>query len=297
MTAKEITQVVNSYIKEYRQYNISEEQIFKDIYKTLFEFKTNDLDSYYIFDNMSYKDQADILHNYLNKIYNNDFIEESFLLSTIGVGLLTTILTFWFTKTDFQKKLTYSISKNFQIVINSLNEAGKSWILRYQIIKNNSEKCYRKCGVDINRPSDSLYTGTGGADNATPYIHDFNDLKRGECMTECFIDTLIESIKLLFLNYIACLKQTNQYFRYENLSKMELESIIGTLEIDGPCENFRDDLNKAIKLYYDIIAYRYKEESNYNQKLLDYRKRLADALFSVKNSREQPNKKIDYNKK
>ena len=52
----------------------------------------------------------------------------------------------------------------------------------------------------------------------------------------------------------------------------------------------------TLKLYYDIIAYRYKEESNYNQKLLDYRKRLADALFSVKNSKEQPNKKIDYNK-
>lgn len=303
MTAKEITSVVNTYIKEYREYNISEEQLFREIYKLLFELKVNDIDTYYKFDNLSYVDQSKILQECLYEKINlkddnptNKILEESTIVTGITMAV-TFILLFWFSRTEFQKRLTYKISKGIKNIANLLDFLSKQWSIRYKIIKNNSEKCYKECGVDINNISHSVYAGTQGVDSVTIRgANNYKDMKKGECMTECFLELLIESIKLLFLNYLYCLRQTGQYFKYENVSKDEIESLIGDLEITGPCENFRKELKNAIELYYDIIEYRFNNSRNNieNKKITEYRMKLADALLAARNSKEKPNKNINY---
>ena len=307
MTAKEISQIVESYIKEYQEYNIDENIIFKDLYKTLFELKTQDIDTYYQLDKLSYVDQAKILQEYLHEKYHADIIiENEEQLGNIFLNIIgftgAVIGTVAFLKSNFQKKLTYNIAKKLNIIGNFLKNISKSWSLRYKIIQNNASKCYHKCGVDINNLGDGTYIGTGGSSRASSsilkYTYDYDDVERGECMTECFLDTLIESIKLLFLNYIACLRQTNQYFKYENLNKDELEIAISKIKIDGPCENFRKEVSDAIDLFYEIIDYRYSNDNKfeYNQKVSEYRKRLSEALITARNSKEKPSGNFNFKK-
>jgi hypothetical protein len=144
--------------------------------------------------------------------------------------------------------------------------------IRYAIFEKNTKQCYSKCGVlDQTNVSVTDYWNNIKLDRAEGTSSKFksNDtsdytimkLSIGHCLTECYLNSFIMSLSLLYESYVICLKNSNTL----NLMKFDSPSNVSYRDLQGTifnlasvsnvqsCIPFFNQFNEGLDIFKDIL--------------------------------------------
>ena len=186
-----------------------------------------------------------------------------------------------------RRAITRAVIKSIIGIFSTIGKIGKacskfsdSARISYSIITNNANKCLQKCGYDPKKagPSDFLYQAKQGS-----WFRDFGRVLMSiekedklQCIRECYLDTLSESVKLVANLYFQCLKNTG------DLSKLPLErdfdayqKIIVKTNINMSCDEFMGSLSDALGAFDESLNLIYADEPT------ERRKRRLDLMNDI----------------
>jgi hypothetical protein len=237
--------------------------------------------------------QQQIFEKYLNSVF---FInkEEIDTLNEIGLetgfGILT-LIVMGLVRKPLARNIFSAISivgKFFDSLGKKISTQGKYWKFRYAIIQQNSERCYRKCGVTQDNLAASSYLALT-KDTMSTFISKLGD-EQADCLSTCYVDDLVQSIGLFVKQYFICLKNTGTNIR--DTDPDEIMKLISKTNINSQCEQLYKDAKDAFSNFEKVLDFLYgqPELKHKKQKALDM---LRGEIYKV---RDEISNAKDFNK-
>ena len=208
MDVRFLGEVSEAFIIENNLYGkLKKEKLQEDLYSLIKEVRDTEIELYdHLYDTNKLQQQK-ILEAYLKYEYleEQEVLEEGWL--TFGIiALLTYIYQNKINKSIF--KTVKNIGKIFEDVGQFLTKHGRYWKFRYAIIQQNAKKCYIRCGVNEQNLSAWSYFS---ASSKMPALASPESQRQGDCLKECYVTHVIESISLLSKSYFVCLKRSGDW--------------------------------------------------------------------------------------
>ena len=322
MEQSKIKVIVENYLTDHNIYdyvNLESEIIpiqdvlFNEVINILHHVRDYDDDFLYDeFNNMHLFQQQKLICTLLDQICinNNDNILNegviSFLVNSMTnfpltsgiVGLIIAGLSFKF-RTSITKgasKFIAKIGKLSEEVGKFLVKHGRYNQFNYAIIQQNSEKCYKNCGIpNISKINFLSYFNTKNVDEQKFFE------TAGPCLSRCYITAQIEISMMLLRLYLICLKNTNQFDNIGKLNDTQIYTLFLHPEeskpknqfiLSGSCEDYFKLASKNFNTFNDLLDYVYLDTKNKHEAM----SRLYSQIKQVKNEVQQTNINI-LNKK
>lgn len=309
--------IKNKYYEKFPEKIEELTETFSNIIQTnLNNFWETDIWTYNMFHDQSNVFQSNVVYNFLdsvttqNDIINNDEIEvlnESFLLtSSIMVGIIISLnsLTLASLNTSALDFLKHSTSlvyfnlilKPFEWIGKNLVKFSQPKILKYNIILESTNECYRKCGIDPKKIP-ALYNEIKDSDIRTNINLKFSKYAKqktemGICLRECYLINLSDLIILTAETYLECLKNSKKADDILNNLKLDdstpLSSVLATLKVSGACVDIYSTLESQISNFSKIVDMLYDLDDTKQDKIT-HMKELNSRLFKVFSSSKTSN--------
>lgn len=254
MDQKFIQNMVDAYFIDNNIYEdetkkITKDAFSKDILNEMRDLRENDLELYDRVYNMSRTNQNFVIRNYLSSHFINEDTDEnselveSFTGSIVFGGAILLIMRLLVphkvSNTTF--KALERVSTVWQTVTKWMAKFGSKTRVRYAIVKQNTESCYKRCGV---RNEDMTLSHYSGVHTSDPWWGSWSNLERrrvGECLRECFLNTQVESINLYMENYFECLKKSG--VNLQNADD-DLMKFVSRMDSSHVCQDFHSYAKK-----------------------------------------------------
>lgn len=290
-----IQSMVDAYFidnKIYENEHINQELLTNQILNEVRLLRKNDIEFYENLYNTNRLDQQRVIKNYLdlclNELDYEEEITESVLLSgAIIVGSFLTVLQLLAPGkiTNTTMKIAHSVAKNWQSVTRWMNTWGGDIRVRYAVVKKNLDKCYRECGV----AKDDITLGHYAAvSKDTPWWGSLSSLKKrkqGECLRDCYIGYMIDTIDLYMKNYFECLKKTGVDITNAEDDIMKFISRLGTT---GVCEQFYKYAQTMFEEFEKVLDMIYSKSEFDDRKDRDIiYKKLREKLYHTRKQVQQ----------
>lgn len=221
------------------------------------------------------------LDTYLKEEQDEEILEESV---TLGLGVvLITILGLLFNRpiTQFTFKTLNNLSKEWKTFTNWLGKLGGTTRVRYAIIQRNIEKCYKDCKVNPKEVTAGHYAGVT---KETPWWASLTANERlqiGDCLANCYIEHLIESINLLMENYFACLRQNGVDLKD---AENDLIKFIARVDVSSVCKEFYEQAKRAFEIFEKTIEVVSSGDKTFEQKAYN---QLREKLYQTRQKVER----------
>lgn len=269
------------HVKNKREFDKLKYFLVNEIRDNLKELYNNDIYTYHIYSDRSNYSQYKIIENYINMCYPDDEVitEGVYML----IGFLTALFAFSSNKTSkFVATLAKGIASITDKVGTFLSSQGKQEKLRYAIIYQNLEDCYKKAGVKPEQLSALHYVGVSD----DPYIPKFSvtSAKEVDDLKECYVKYQILTIGQLLKAYFMCIQKTGDPSVISRLKDDDLMKIIAGLQLSTVCKEYFDIIKEAFDKFYALLDLIYEKESKKSEKL----KELKDELIKAKSITYKP---------
>ena len=317
MNKEFITTIVDTYLHQYNMYQTSNpiirqeilENTSNDIIGYLRDLRENDIEIYNHIWDKSKSFQTKVISEFLKpELPNLSPITESKFIGTLSIYALLVAsgaaITYYADKfrtgTTFNN-FKYKIASNIGNFFNEIDfnfKGLKSWRFKYQIIKENSEHCYKQCGVtDLEELGNIIHYKTiRKSGDVTSELEEIDksikDVKTAECLVKCYLTFTLETIKLLFTAYFDCLKQNNQYQNVQKFSADDyLLGMTNKIDISNECHLFYDHAVDSIKYFREIVEYIYEnDKKSYSVYMDKLRESINSIINNNRRNSNQPNK-------
>lgn len=283
MDVRFLESTCEAYIIDNNLFNeVSVEDLFKDIYKTLYQTKECDIELYNEVQSYSKLNQQKLIKEYFDLSYTKEIILEdgglslfsAFGIFGIGLAVLGT----------FRKPLSKALFNFLSGFSKTLDKVGKFlskgryWKFRYAIIQKNLKRAYIKCDVDQKDISMTHFLNIKDKPSSIPFTNDYKSIKQAHCLRDVYLDSLIKKISLLLKSYFVCLKRTGGFQKIENLDNNELMAIIATTNMSNSCEEYFVLVRETLNDFEELIDIIFEDKSN-KQKMIN---KLMTAIGSAK---------------
>jgi len=305
MEQSKIKLIIENYLTDHNIYDQvkTEDQVkeiqdklFEEVIKTLHHVREYDDDFLYdYFNNLHLFQQQKIICTLLDFYFNNDDNNEPLFefFGIISASILATIfgiIALLKYNRPFTKKLsqtTYAIGKINEKIGKVLVKYGRYFQFQYSIIQQNSEKCYKACGIDNLRkmPADIyFYTRTIDSDKKKKVV------RQADCLARCYIDQQIQINSMILKLYFLCLKNTKKFDEYAKLSDKQIYGLLFQSStrkqqiIGSECESYFSLASKAFAQFNDLIDYVYVDDREKHIALTKLYDAIKEARDEVKNT-------------
>ena len=136
--------------------------------------------------------------------------------------------------------------------------------MRYAIVQENTRKCYAKCGIQ--KPSD-IHAFTYVNVKSGSSIGGAKSADQGNCLRECYITELIETIALHMENYFACLKRTGSFDVVQKTDSDDIMKMVSSTNVAAACESYYNAAREALDNFYRILEMVYDSHSEADKRL------------------------------
>jgi len=280
MEQQKIKSIIQDYLTDHNIYNNVQtemqaaeiqNQLFLEIIDILHHVREHDDDFLYdYFNNLHLLQQQKIICTLLDGIcedFNiiNEIAGTSITLSGMNIArILTTILIYKFRK-PLTKKLSQwvkSIGKVSESIGKFLTKHGRYSQFQYAIIQQNSEKCYKQCGISNNKDINVKdYFRTHNITSSSAKTH-----SKGACLARCYIDEQLEINMMLLKLYFICLKNTNKFNNFQQLDDKHIYSLFfqespnDKTIIGSSCQEYFKLTSQSFSAFNDLLSYIYSDE-------------------------------------
>lgn len=304
-----IDNIVDAYFidnKIFESDTITKKYYADIILNTMRELRETDLEMYNEAYDCSRLCQQKIIKNFLDinfkDIDSEENLEESAILTTLGavasgVGSAMTTLPFWggFAAVVFllyqgristpMFKFINFIAKKWNTVFSWLSKQGTGVQIRYAIIQKNTEQCYRSCEVDPKNVNLSHYSGTSRHQPWWGTLSSVEPSQKGECLRECFVDTIISSIDLLMKEYFTCLQKSSVDITN---AEDDIIKFISRMSNSSYCSTYYNHAKDIFEQFDKVLDFIYKstpeEQNNKQLKIQQLREKLYKTRVFVQNN-------------
>jgi hypothetical protein len=242
-------------------------QIYEQLYDVVKFLQSYDLELYNELYEGTKLQQQRILKNYLDITYESELITEDAVVIPISVGtLLAGIATVIFGKSAAKlvNKTLALLGESFETLGKWLARHGKYSQIRYAITHQNTQACYRKCGIQ--KPSDIKFltnvTATGSS-----FIGGEKSIEQGKCLRECYVTELIDVIALHMENYFACLKRTGSFDVVQKTDSDDIMKMVSSTNVAAACESYYNAAREALDNFYRFIELIYDDRLEADKRL------------------------------
>ena len=195
-------------------------------------------------------------------------------------------------------KTVTGVLKIFTVIGKKASNVGDTTRMAYSIIHNNANKCLLKCDYKPEKagPSDYLYQMPQGSPlrDIGRFLMSISKEDKLDCIRECYLETLEDTVKLAATMYFQCLQNTG------DLSKLPLErdfsmyqKVIVKTSISRSCESFMDNFNDVLDAYNTSVRLIYKDEPSKRKacklKLMDDIYGMQKKASNFKSSKSRSN--------
>jgi len=265
------------------------DKLFTEVIGILHHVRSHDDDFLYDhFNNLHLFQQQQVIGILLDNICLNevefadvipDIIKQHPSVAVVSLLITGALAKF---KTPVTRKLTKfmaDLGEVTEYVGKFLTKRGRYAQFQYAIIQQNSEKCYKACGVtDIKNIDPINYFKTRHTDTQ-------QSATIGKCLAECYIHQQIEISMMLLKLYLICLKNTN---KFDNISKLD-DAQIYTLFfhpetstkkyiLSGSCEEYFTLVSRTFEIFNELLTYIYTNDKSKHDALT----RLYNHIKQVK---------------
>ena len=219
-----IKSLAESYVidKELYKKNITPDQLSNEFSGLLKEIWENNIEVYDMVNNFNKFEQQTIFTNYFDIVFINEDIEEinesiaivltaSFWIKFIQASIFSLfVLSLSKPLSRATMKLANTLARWTNSLGKVLSKAGKQTQLAYSIIQMNAKKCYNEC--DFNKEDAGIFDYLASYNKETvqntigKIVKSEKNLKKLNCLRECYIKTIRELVKLNIQTYFNCLK-------------------------------------------------------------------------------------------
>lgn len=231
--------------------------------------------------------QTELLYSIINEEYssyskdNSDVITEG-VVTTTSLGILAAALL------SYHKLFPGGKYKNLDRVLKRINQMGdflsnlgKKYRVRHMVIQKNTDECYRKCNVSKDHVSNEMFKSVDSPEKSKNKL----DEERARCLTECFCENYLESIKLIYDAYLNCLYQTTgKVPSFDTSASDKLLNSIQRTDLIEACSPYRDSFERYLKDYLEILEVIYHKDNNkHNEKLNETMSAIGKITAKYKN--------------
>ncbi len=259
--------------------------LFKEIYKSLYEIKLKDIETYNEFHKLSKLKQKNIVYEFLDYEFKNN--EEP--INEIGLIGLTSLVPivgyilwqlFDIPKTKLAGRVMKDVSKFlglFQKFGKWIQNKGRYWKFKYAILNQQKEEDFRRCRVHPNEITGEFYSYLKSTPNEKNISADTVD--KAKCLREAFVNNLIKHIAFVLESYFVCLKKTGNFEKIENLPPSNIMETIAKLNLSSSCVEYHKFAQEQLEAFNDILDTIYDSDHLKQQKI----NQLVQKISKVKN--------------
>ncbi len=305
-----IKSLAESYVidKELYKKNITPDQLSNEFSGLLKEIWENNIEVYDMVNNFNKFEQQTIFTNYFDIVFINEDIEEinesiaivltaSFWIKFIQASIFSLfVLSLSKPLSRATMKLANTLARWTNSLGKVLSKAGKQTQLAYSIIQMNAKKCYNEC--DFNKEDAGIFDYLASYNKETvqntigKIVKSEKNLKKLNCLRECYIKTIRELVKLNIQTYFNCLKNTG------DLAKMPLEKDFTSFQrliiksgLSNACDDLRRVTAESLDRLDDVLNIAYDANSDKQQLISKFKAELMEEIYQTQRYSQQNNTK------
>jgi len=306
MDRKFLEEITEGYITNHdvfsdfkpKQVDLIRETIYTDLCEVCDQLRLEDNELYNkVFFNSRFY-QNDVFENYLNirykseakQIVDDEVLDEGFITGTMALitkfimfatslsatSYLFVIAFFGIILALYGKaigkrafKTLHDLGRLFEKFGKVISKAGKGFQLRYAIIQKNFDHCYRKAGIDdLNKINLTEYFNKGAGSSGSSFL----STAKAHVLINCYVETLLDLIKLQLTMYLTCIKSTKGFQQITNMSAVQFMAYIHSnqyktaeFNVNIVCNEYFEIAVEQIRKFDDVIDFFYKKESDKRQ--------------------------------
>lgn len=297
--ASDLTENFHSLIKELRN-----DQPY--LYQTILEM--NFFEQEKVFRNYfdwTFHPERNLLHEFNEEDFeSHEILNEDFSLIPSLTNIIILMIIYFSSRGRITKLIMSSVNRTMQFINfigRKLASVGTSSRLAYSIIQENTKKCYTQCGFDPKNPtlSDFFYQMEKNTN-----LRELGRLLKSEeseammdCLRDCYVYSLKETIKLTAHNYFSCLKNTGDLSKLPHeKDPTAFQKILLTTQLSESCDDLVQNLSKLLQTYDNVLKLVYGENS-----YIEIRKKkieLMDEIYNIQRDFKPTNYQVQsYPKK
>ena len=274
MEQSKIKNIITDYLTDHSVYHLESkafDQLFTEVINILHHVREHDADFLYNnFNNSHLFQQQKVICMLLDNICINEEIKLVDFIPDIikqhpSVAVVSLIITGLLSKyrapiTRGTMSFLSKLGKVIEQVGKFITHQGRYSQFRYAIIQQNSEKCYKACGItDVHNIKPMQYFNY--------HVDKSENLAVGKCLAQCYIQQQIEISMMLLRLYLICLKNTNKFNNIGTLDDAQIYTLFFHPEtstkkyvLSGSCEEYFTLISKTFNVFNDLLSYVYSEE-------------------------------------
>jgi len=325
-----LKEIAEGYLVNHNVYSEFQESQISTIYETIYEELKTVVDYIYEVDNETYEyvkdlskiQQQRIFDTYLDAMYAKDeTIEEDrgmfgsaaaatweFFKNKIGdawgfiadksfyfQGSLAIILMiFIYRKREPISRRSFQflaeLGKISERIGEFLKKKGRFSRFRYAVIQENSQNCYRKCGIKNLRKDISV------SDYFNRHASDEGSVN-AKCLADCYIHNEIKKVRLMTKMYFICLRQTGNFDRIKDMNSDKMFELLSSGGIQthrqhnfgfgSSCVEYFDLITEGMENINTLVEYFYADMNQRREMIMLAQKDIDNVKRKVSNMGEQ----------
>jgi hypothetical protein len=280
---------IEAYIAKNRmRERLNSNDVFEEVYSLVTLIREQDIELYHKLYDTGRMTQVSIIDDYLNMTYREDELDSIKESIGLGIGLTLSAIVMYLkgeplTRAGF--KILDKIASGFEKLGAFLSRRGRYWKFSYAIIRQNADKCYKKCGIKEEDITSMMYFSTR-SNTHSKMPASGKSLEKGNCLAECYVNSTIEVIALTTKSYFVCLKKTGDFSVVEKLRPDDTIKIISGLKLSSACDEYYKEMQYLFKEFNQLLDHVYGNNRDEKQKALI---RLRNSLIEARNQISKTN--------
>lgn len=268
-----LKEISEAYVID-RNLELDSNEVYNELYELITYIREVDYDLYDELYNLSKVRQQRILFNYLDPesdIKEDNLYEDAGLTALFASSLGMTLLLIVFLLRKGISKFIFStlskIGSVFSALGDFLSKHGRYLKLRYAIIRENFQKCYKQCGIRDFREISSLAYVSIKANSTT--FATAKSAAQARCLRDCYLGTLIDTICLYMESYFACIRRTGGYDALKNVKPDEISNVVSSVPLTSACQIYYKLGKEVFENFHRTLEFVYGEVGS-DEKDLQY---------------------------
>lgn len=274
---------IEAYIAKNRmRESLNAKDVFEEVYSLVTLIREQDIELYHKLYDTGRMTQVSIIDDYLNMTYRENELESIKESVGLGIGITLGAIVMYLRGEPLTRalfKVLNKIAGGFERLGNFLSKRGRYWKFSYAIIRQNADRCYKKCGVREEDISGMMYFSTRSTTSSKLPMSSYS-AEKGNCLAECYVESTIEVIALTTKSYFVCLKKTGDFSVVEKLRPDDTIKIISGLKLSSACDEYYKEMQYLFKEFNQLLDHVYGDKRNEKQKALI---KLRNSLIEARN--------------